>query len=191
MTSDNHFGHKNIKRFCPNTRIGDSIEDINRNMIAIWQSQVGPSDIVFMLGDCFFMDAKSAMNVMHQLPGQKYLCWGNHDKVIKNHAPLQKMFVSIEHWREMTIDGKKVIMHHYPTFEWKDMHKGAYHLYGHIHSKYGEIEHPGIRGRAMDVGIDSRPKGDMKLWSWEEVDRILSKREVRSHQHGTYLEQRE
>jgi hypothetical protein len=33
----------------------------------------------------------------------------------------------------------------------------------------------------MDVGIDTRPTGDMKLWSWEEIKSILEKREVRTH----------
>lgn len=55
------------------------------------------------------------------------------------------------------------------------MHHGSYHLYGHVH---GSVQ---IEGRAMDVGIDARPEGDMKLWSWEEVDDILKVREIRSH----------
>ena len=35
----------------------------------------------------------------------------------------------------------------------------------------------------MDVGIDTRPTGDMKPWSWEEIDEILSKKEINKH-HG-------
>ena len=27
----------------------------------------------------------------------------------------------------------------------------------------------------MDVGIDTRPTGDMKPWSWEEIDERLIK----------------
>lgn len=185
FTSDNHYGHKNIKRFCPETRIGRDIEEINRNMIAIWQSQVGPNDVVYLLGDVFFTRAEEAINIMYQLPGQKHLIFGNHDNVIRNNGTLRAMFVSTAEWREIWIDGKKLILHHYPTYEWKDMHKGAYHLYGHIHSRYGAMEHPHIPGRCMDVGIDSRTDKDMKLWSWQEVDRILSKRDVRGHHHGT------
>ena len=51
---------------------------------------------------------------------------------------------------------------------------GGYHLYGHVH---GNLQ---LEGRAMDVGIDARPTGDMKPWSWEEIDEILSKK--RNHQ---------
>jgi len=57
------------------------------------------------------------------------------------------------------------------------MQHGGYHLYGHTHGNY---QHP---GRAMDVGIDSRPNGDMRPWSWEEIDEILSKKEAMPH-HG-------
>lgn len=155
---------------------------MDRLIIANWQRQVGPNDIVWMNGDIFFhRDAHHCKRIMQQLPGILNLVYGNHDKIIRQNEFLQNEFNSIQEWAELLIDGKRVIMHHYPTYEWKDMHKGAYHLYGHIHSRYGEIEHPGISGRAMDIGIDSRPNNDMTLWSWAEVDRILSKREIRGH----------
>ena len=183
FTSDNHFGHENIlKKFCPETRHGRDAVEMNRIMIRQWQSQVQPQDEVYMLGDVFFCKYEEAYRILMQLPGKLTLIYGNHDKVIRQNPMLQVMFKGgIYDWLELKIDKKTVILHHYPTYEWKDMHKGAYHLYGHIHSRYGETEHPGISGRAMDVGIDSRPNSDMTLWSWEEVDRILSKRAIRGH----------
>jgi calcineurin-like phosphoesterase family protein len=186
FTSDNHFWHKNIKKFCPNTRQGDSVEEMNQLMIRNWQAQVKPEDEVYLHGDVFFCDAERAIKIIDQLPGQKILIFGNHDKAIRSNSTLRSRFVSTSEWREVWIDNYKVIMHHYPTYEWKDMHKGAFHTYGHIHSRYGETPHPGISGRCMDVGIDSRPKGDMTLWPWEEVQRILSKRDIRAH-HGEDL----
>lgn len=181
FTSDNHFSHKNIKKFCPNTRQGRDATEMNRLMIAQWQSQVQPGDTVYLLGDVFFCNAEEALRIIVQLPGQKHLVYGNHDKTIRSNSELRGHFVSVAEWREIWVDGVKVILHHYPTYEWKDMHKGAYHLYGHIHSRYGETPHPGIPGRCMDVGIDSRPNSDMTLWSWQEVHNILKNREVRDH----------
>lgn len=182
FTSDNHFGHTNIlTKFCPTTRHGRDVEEMNRLMIAQWQSQVQPEDTVYMLGDVFFCNAEKAMRIMDQLPGQKFLVYGNHDKVLKSNSELRNKFVSVADYRELRIDGKNVILFHFPIYEWNKMHHGSYHLYGHIHSRYGEQEHPGIPGRAMDVGIDSRPLSDMTLWEWSEVDRILSKRAVRTH----------
>ncbi len=182
FTSDNHFGHENIlKKFCPNTRQGRDVEEMNRLMIAQWQSQVEPSDTVYMLGDVFFCQEEKALNILNQLPGQKVLVYGNHDKVIKNSPRIKSKFASIQDYLELKVCGTNVILFHFPMYEWNRMHHGSYHLYGHIHSRYGEQEHPAIKGRCMDVGIDSRPLSDMTLWSWDEVNAILSKREVRAH----------
>ena len=209
FTSDNHFSHKNIRNFCPSTRQGADHHEMNRIMIQKWQSQVQQHDTVYMLGDVFFCSASDAISLIKQLPGEKHLIFGNHDKVIRSNSELRSHFASTAEWRQIhlpvpgaipqvrIIDGgrgmdtritvQKVILHHYPTYEWKDMQKGAFHLYGHIHSRYGETQHPGIDGRCMDVGIDSRPNMDMTLWTWEEVYRILSKRQVRAH-HGKVFE---
>jgi len=181
FTSDNHFGHKNIKKFCPQTRQGENVDQMNALMIRRWQEQVQQDDLVYLLGDVFFCDAEKANRIIDQLPGQKFLVFGNHDKVIRSNSTLRNKFVATAEWREIYVENKKVVLHHYPTYEWKDMHKGAYHCYGHIHSRFGEIEHPNIPGRCMDVGVDSRPAGDMTLWSWEEVNKILSVRDVRGH----------
>jgi len=181
FTSDNHFWHKNIRKFCPTTRQGETVEEMNALMIQKWQSQVEPEDIVYMLGDVFFCRAEEAIAIMDRLPGQKFLVYGNHDKVIQSNSTLRSKFVSVADYREINIDGKRLVLFHYPMYEWHKIHHGSYHLYGHIHSRYGHLQHPGIPGRCMDVGIDSRPKSDMTLWTWEEVDAILSQRPVRAH----------
>lgn len=187
FTSDNHFSHKNISNFCPDTRQGKDVQEMNRLMIRNWQIQVRQEDTVYMLGDVFFCNADEAIKIMRQLPGQKILTYGNHDKVIRGNSILRSMFISVAEWRKISIDGHKLILHHFPTYEWEGMHNGFYHLYGHIHSRYGEKEHPAIPGRCMDVGIDSRPNCDMTLWSWAEVNQILSKRNVRTHHNKVEL----
>lgn len=193
FTSDNHFSHRNIRKFCPDTRQGVDADEMNRLMIRKWQEQVQQNDTVYMLGDCFFCNAEKAINIMRQLPGQKHLIFGNHDQVIRSNSDLSAQFESTAEWRQIYLpapgasagSAQKVILHHYPCLSWKDMQKGSFHLYGHIHSRFGEIPHPIIGGRAMDVGIDSRPNMDMTLWTWEEVYRILIKRELISHGHQT------
>jgi calcineurin-like phosphoesterase family protein len=190
FTSDVHFGHTNIlKKFCPETRQGVDADEMDRIIIRNWQSQVNPDDHVVLLGDIFFIrDVDRCARILEQLPGIKRLVYGNHDKIIRINKKLQDFFVECVEWSDIMVPipnqifgHQRVILHHYPTYEWKDMHKGSFHLYGHIHSRYGETEHPFVTGRAMDVGIDSRPNKDMTLWSWEEVYRILFKREIRSH----------
>ena len=191
FTSDVHFGHTNIlKKFCPETRQGLDANDMNERIIANWQKQVKPEDTVWLLGDIFFIrDVETCVKILKRLPGFKRLVYGNHDRIIRENFDLRLHFETLVEWADirLTVPGleygaaQRVILHHYPTYEWKDMHKGAFHLYGHIHSRYGEEEHPVVTGRAMDVGIDSRPNKDMTLWSWDEIYSILSKRKIRGH----------
>jgi calcineurin-like phosphoesterase family protein len=192
FTSDVHFGHNNIlKKFCPDTRQGVDVDDMNRIIIHNWKKQVRPEDHVWLLGDIFFInDVNICANILRQLPGILHLVYGNHDKIIRNNQYLQDFFTECVEWADIMLKppgmysntrDQRVILHHYPTYEWKDMHKGAFHLYGHIHSKYGLEEHPFVTGRAMDAGIDSRPNKDMTLWSWEEVYQNLIQRKIRGH----------
>ena len=52
FTSDTHFDHKNILRFC--NRPWETVEEMNQGLIDNWNSVVGPDDIVFHLGDVSF-----------------------------------------------------------------------------------------------------------------------------------------
>lgn len=173
FTSDLHFWHKNILKFCPNTRKYETVEEMNRAIIKKWNEQVAPEDNVYILGDVFFCNAGQAIEILSQLPGHKHLILGNHDQVIKDNATVRSFFDSISEYKVITRSGKKVVMFHYPIWEWDKMHYGSYHLYGHVHGNSS------VPGRAMDVGIDGRE--DNGLWSWEEIDARLGKLEIRDH----------
>lgn len=177
FTSDVHLGHRRIKEFCPRTRKGATIEEHDEIIICNWNGQVKKGDRVYCLGDFFFHSKERTREIIARLNGQIHVILGNHDQVIEGNADIRKMFASVSHYKELRLDGIKVCLFHYPIHEWHHIHKGAFHLYGHVH---GGVQ---IEGRAMDVGIDARPEGDMRLWSWEEVKAILSQREVRTH-HG-------
>src|SRR5210317_289025 len=179
FTSDTHFGHKNIFTFCPKTRKGGTIEEHDEFLIKTWQEQVAPQDRVYHLGDMFFCRSQRALSILKRLPGQIHLIYGNHDKVIKSNHDLRKMFTSISDYKEINLDNIKICMFHFPIYEWYQIHRGSFHLYGHVHGNRSVAA--AVPGRAMDVGIDTRPTGDMKLWSWEEIKSILEKREIRTH----------
>lgn len=96
------------------------------------------------------------------------------------------MFETINDYKKLTIDGTKIILFHYPMREWESMHHGAYHLYGHVHGGLEEGANNGSKpwGRSMDVGIDARhDQCDMMPWSFQEIKRILEKREILAHHH--------
>lgn len=191
--SDTHFGHKNILKFCPNSRIGPSVEEHDNALIHMWQSLIMPNDRVYHLGDFFFCNAERAMSIMDRLPGQIHLIYGNHDKVIKSNKTLRDRFVAVHDYHEVNIDGIKVILFHFPILEFYQVHRGSFHLYGHVHGS--QDKHPQVLAqKMMDVGIDGRPDGEvqdngpMAPWSWEQVKRILSKRPVGMHHNKVMVE---
>lgn len=174
FTSDTHFYHKNILKFCPTTRRGKDEVEMTELMIQAWNNKVDPKDTVYHLGDVSFGDEEKTRSVLFRLNGHINLIKGNHDKAALS-ATCKKRFSDIRDYLRTRIDGQDVVMFHFPIFEWDKMHHGSFHLYGHVHGNST------IEGRAMDVGIDTRPGADMSPWSWDEVKAILSKREIRSH----------
>ena len=180
FTSDTHFGHSNILEYQKHTRPFTSIEDHDRAIISNWQAKVAPDDVVYHLGDFGFDNEARLDSVLSQLPGQKFFIWGNHDKVIRNSEKLRNHFQGLAEYKEITIEKQRVVLFHYPVFEWNRMHHGSYHFHGHTH---GSVV---LDGRVQDVGVDTRPNNDCSLWSWRELHQMMQKREVRPH-HGQTL----
>lgn len=173
FSSDLHFFHKNIQSFCPNTRLGSTVEEMNELLIGRHNSVVRPQDIVYLLGDISFGTAEETKTVVQRLNGKKHLIYGNHDMVIRRDATIQELFESVQDYKRVKIGKKQVMMSHFPMRSWEMRGHGSYHLYGHMHGKL-ETEPYGL---SMDVGIDARP-GDMMPWEWEEINAILKEREV-------------
>lgn len=165
FTSDLHFGHRNVIRFCD--RPYEDEKDMGRSLIFNWNSVVGENDIVFVLGDTFwFNDSKSIKKVTNELNGEIYVLPGNHDE--------------FEHWDKvdaskvhlcqdvcvMWLDsednrwGKKLYeiwMSHYPMMTWPHRENGAMQLFGHIHSKEGRTgvdQDLPLYNNQLDVGCD-------------------------------------
>ena len=80
VTSDTHFNHTNIIRFC--NRPFKNVAHMNETIISNWNRVVGPEDTVFHLGDFCLGGSAEWINVLNRLNGKKYLISGNHD--IKN-----------------------------------------------------------------------------------------------------------
>lgn len=79
FTSDTHFNHFNIIKYC--SRPFSSTEDMNREMILRWNAVVAPEDIVYHLGDFAMGKASEWPKILHQLNGaRKILILGSHDR---------------------------------------------------------------------------------------------------------------
>jgi calcineurin-like phosphoesterase family protein len=178
VTSDLHFGHKNIMKFCPVTRarFRDDVDYMNSAMVEEWNDRVQTEDTVYILGDVAFMSGSDAGRMMRRLNGRKILVEGNHDKKTLKDATFYNAFEEVHKYLDINYDGHKIVMFHYPIAEWDQMHRGALHFYGHLHGGVSGLE----KYRALDVGMDAT--GEIVI-SMERAIRLIKDNAIRSH-HG-------
>jgi len=153
ITSDLHFGHKNIMSFCPVTRarFRNDVTYMDQAMIKEWNDIVEPNDLVYILGDIAFLPAQKATEIMRRLHGRKILVEGNHDRKALNDPGFRGCFEEVHKYLDINYDGHKIVMFHYPIAEWDQMHRGALHFHGHLHGGVSGME----KYRCRDMGIDA------------------------------------
>lgn len=165
ITSDLHFWHKNVMKFCSDTRPWESIEDMHEALINDWNSKVKPDDIIFHLGDFSFKGKEATEEILSQLNGKKIMVLGNHDKVLRNSVKKGTFgIVDIVDYLEIKVDGVKICMSHFPFLDWNGKQNKSVMLHGHLHgTKSHEV------GKIMDVGYDV----EGKIFNISEVFNIL------------------
>ncbi len=105
-----------------------------------------PADrVVWHLGDVSFRKNADTVAILKRLHGRIHLIEGNHDNL---NGEAKAQFVDIAPYRELKIDGRKVVLCHYPLESWNQMAYGSWHLHGHSH---GNLLAFGLR---VDVGVD-------------------------------------
>jgi len=156
VTSDHHFGHTNIIKYCHRPFL--TVEQMDAEMIASWNRRVAPNDVVWHLGDFTLKNSNYAQAYLSQLNGQINILPGSHDSWL---ATRNRVYTSAQHtvniWpmlhsfkTGLVVDGYslRIVLCHYAMRVWENSHYGSIHLYGHSHGML-----PGI-GRSGDVGVD-------------------------------------
>jgi len=153
ITSDLHFGHKNIMSFYPvaRARFRDDVDYMNEAMVREWNDLIGPEDTVYILGDVAFLSAEKAVATVRRLNGRKILVEGNHDRKLLQNQDFRNCFEEIHKYLDAQFNETRVVMLHYPIAEWDQMHRGAVHFHGHMHGSHSGLENY----RALDVGMDA------------------------------------
>lgn len=189
ITSDTHYGHKNICRGVtdwklPNggipidqTRDFPTIERMNSVIVDNINEVVGQDDILIHLGDWSFGGFENIKEFREKIVCRNiHLVIGNHDHHIeKNRDNIQELFLSVQNYLFLEYKNKmthRFVMCHYPICSWHDMKKGVYHLFGHLHTPK---EHKIMSGRSMDVGMDGN---DFKPYNIDEVIKKLAGRPI-------------
>lgn len=191
FTSDLHFFHENIRKFCPASRgQWNSKEEMNEGLIKAWNDRVGQDDIVYNFGDfCFSPNYDALKNLFERLNGQQHFMFGNHDKSMKTHIGrlksdgiLGSKIIDVKDYTAENIEGQAIRMMHFPMAVWERNHHGSWNLYGHCHGSYKAI------GKQLDVGFDSNDFGEIPWqergpWSFDQIKRVLDKREIVVQDH--------
>jgi len=195
FTSDTHYNHKSIvagvsewedKSGC---RLFATLEEHNDKLVENFNKLVQPNDILYHLGDWSFGGFKAIEDFWSRLNCENiHLILGNHDHHIeRNREDIQKLFKSVQHYKEIKINGRFIVLCHYAMRVWNHSHKGAWMLYGHSHGTLDamrpEIGNPNWIGdqyytkniRTMDVGVDTN---NLMPYSYEELDKIMCRRDV-------------
>ncbi|WP_323992859.1 metallophosphoesterase [Nguyenibacter sp. L1] len=140
FTSDLHFGHKNILKHC--NRPFESVKQMDAVLITNWNARVRPTDDIWCLGEFCW---KSPERYGARLKGRKHLIVGNHDGVS---VQTWDGWTSVQHYAELKLDDRKLVLFHYPIAEWNGFYRDTIHLYGHVHGNRP------FTGSSCDVGVD-------------------------------------
>ena len=167
-TSDQHFGHSNIIRYCG--RPFTDVDAMNAAMVDRWNDVVADTDEVWMLGD-LVMNQLAVNLAAHvsRLKGRKILVPGNHDACWQGHrkGPRQaaKYFELggvariVDAPSPVVIAGQRVRISHFPYridthhdlryIEHRPDDDGGWLLHGHVHEKWRQND------RQINVGVDA------------------------------------
>ena len=166
FTSDLHFGHANIIRYC-NRPFAD-VGEMNEGLVANWNEVVGADDEVWVLGDVAMGPIHESLSFVGRLAGRKVLVAGNHDRCWAGHGPASEKWIDV--YRDAgfdailqgavttTVAGIEVRCCHFPyAGDSRDEERfvaerpaddGLVLLHGHVHEKWR------TNGRQINVGVD-------------------------------------
>lgn len=123
-------------------------------LVERWNAAVAPDDTVWHLGDFTVRLAQArAGDLLARLHGIKHLIAGNTDLPSIRALP---GWASVHDLAEIRLDGRQLVLCHYPLRAWNGQHRGTFDLHGHSHGRLKPLP------RQVDVGVDAwnfRPIG--------------------------------
>jgi calcineurin-like phosphoesterase family protein len=194
ITSDTHYGHKNICKGVTEwdldridnstTRDFKTLEEMNETIVNNINAVVGQDDILIHLGDWSFGGFDNIRVFRNRLVCKTiHLVTGNHDHhIVNDRDGVRSEFASVhEYYSQLEVrvprpngevERMRFVLCHFPVASWHDMNDGIAHLFGHVHLPPNKKI---MQGRAMDVGMDGN---DMKPYSIFDCVKLLQNRPV-------------
>ena len=201
FVSDLHLGHD--KPFILGPRKYQNVNEAYTHTHEMLK-MIGPDDILFNLGDMVIGAGANSMEYAKRivyLPCKhQYFIWGNHNAGIQQMYdecrsevglladdieiyPLtyrNSNFTFLGHRAEIFIDGRAVILDHYPIASWNHIGKGAMHIHGHTHLN--------LQGDKRLLRIDASWEWKRRPVEWSEMLREVGDKKVFSPDHHCGVE---
>jgi len=182
ITSDCHFGHSNIIKYCnrPFKNVKENDDTILNNINSLVSN---PNDHLYILGDFCFGDPYHYIQKINCK--NLHFVIGSHDKKMWR---CKQYFIEFKDKIITTLNNHIFVMTHCCHLTWEKSHWGSIHLYGHSHGRLGRVDDPEVpenkyrtainlilsRAKSMDVGVDTN---NFKPYSIEEIIELMSKKE--------------
>lgn len=171
FTSDTHFGHRNIIKYCQ--RPFSCIEEMDDALIANWNRVVGKDDIIFHLGDFAMGGSAEWSRLLQKLNGKIYLILGNHD--LKTIGAGFSRLEGVAMQMLINVKGQIIYLNHYPFLCYGGAYRNTWQLYGHVHTCHANrgLDVPRLKmlmPMQYDVGVDNN---NYRPVSFEQVKKII------------------
>lgn len=163
FTSDFHFGHFNIIRYC-NRPFGNT-QEMDDVIAERMNACAKPNDVLYFLGD-FCMGRVEQVAAYRKRLACKTIHFieGNHDKTTRKQ---QQLFAFWGVLLELNVAKQRIVLCHYAMRVWPHHAQGAWHLYGHSH---GNLTDEPL-SLSMDVGVDTH---DFRPWHFDEIQTVMN-----------------
>lgn len=168
FTSDLHFGHTNVIRYCD--RPFASVGEMDAALAGAWNTVVAPEDEVWVLGDLAMGRIAESLPLAGKLAGRKHLVLGNHDRPFEpgrrrdnwsdrylDEGGFEQLHDGVVELR--LTDGTEVLACHFPYegdsgdrdrfVAARPRDEGKWLLHGHVHEVWRQ------NGRMINVGVDA------------------------------------
>ena len=160
FTADFHIDHYNIMKYC--NRQFQSVKQMNEKILDEFNKYVKSDDKVYFLGDLAFGD-EAFEETLIKMNGDITFIRGNHD--FNYTSIIRKYCKEVYDLRIINVNGRKIVLCHYPLRSWDGQRHYSWQLHGHCHGTLNPLPYQ------YDVGVD---KNNMKPVSLKQLNKIMN-----------------
>lgn len=181
FSSDSHFGHFNICKYCH--RPFESRSQMDSDLIVNWNSVVPEDGVVVHCGD-FMLPHKTSDKEYKKIWDKLnfktlVLCRGNHDRIDCGTYVYDDKTVFVVDIAKIEVEGIDIMASHYPMLAYP----ADYQVFGHIHTLSdgtcygidGDVNDR-LRKTQYDVGVDQNNYTPVSYWQLVDIFRNKAKK---------------